>query len=115
NFAREYGYTAKANPCAGVRGIPERGRDVYVHDDEYQRVWEAAEAPLRDAMDLAYLTGQRPADVLAMDERDLRDGAIEIAQGKTGAKLRIEVAGDLAAALDRIAARKRGYVVRATR
>lgn len=115
NFAREYGYTAKANPCAGVRGVPERGRDVYVHDDEYRSVWDAAEPPLRDAMDLAYLTGQRPADVLAMDERDLRDGAIEIAQGKTGAKLRIEVAGDLAAALDRIAARKRGYVVRATR
>lgn len=114
NWAREQGYTALANPCAGVRGAPEQGRDVYVHDDQYRRVWDAAEPPLRDAMDLAYLTGQRPADVLRMDERDIRDGAIEIAQGKTRAKLRIEVTGELAAVLGRISARKRGYVVRAT-
>ena len=43
-------------------------------------------------MDLAYLTGQRVADVLKMDERDLRDGLLHVAQGKTGAKRRIEIA-----------------------
>lgn len=115
NWAREQGYTALANPCAGVKGSPERGRDVYVHDDEYQALWQAADVPLRDAMDLAYLTGQRPADVLKLDERNLRGGTLELAQGKTGTKLRIEITGDLEALLARIADRKRGYTVRATR
>lgn len=115
NFARDAGYTALANPCAGIRGTPERGRSVYVHDEDYQALWTAADEPLRDAMDLAYLTGQRPADVLRMDTRDVRGGALEVTQAKTGAKLRIEVAGALAAVLERIAARKRGLVVHATR
>lgn len=115
NFARDRGYTALANPCAGIKGTPERGRAVYVHDDEYRAVWEVADVPLRDAMDIAYLTGQRPADVLHMDERDVRSGALEIVQAKTGAKLRIEIAGELESVLARIAERKRAMVVRSTR
>jgi len=31
---------------------------VYISDPIYQAVWAVADAPLRDAMDLAYLTGQ---------------------------------------------------------
>jgi len=60
-------------PCAGVKGFTERGRDVYVEDDTYRAVWDAADWPTRDAMDLAYLTGQRPADVLKMQITDIRD------------------------------------------
>jgi len=44
---------------------------------------------LRDAMDLAYLTGQRPADVLKMRFSDVRNGALLVKQGKTNKKLRI--------------------------
>ena len=65
-------------------------------------VWDAADWPTRDAMDLAYLTGQRPADVLKLMLTDIRDGALWITQGKTGKKLRILVAGELAAVLARI-------------
>ncbi|WGZ31667.1 hypothetical protein [Xylella fastidiosa] len=32
-------------------------------------------------------TGQRPGDVLAMDERHMVDGALEVCQAKTGAKV----------------------------
>jgi integrase len=32
--------------------------------------------PLRDAMDLAYLTGQRPADALLMTEHDIDEGCL---------------------------------------
>ena len=64
NKAREWGYTAAPNPCAGVKGFTERGRDAYIEDVTYKAVWDAADWPTRDAMDLAYLTGQRPADVL---------------------------------------------------
>lgn len=67
---------------------------------------EAAEVPLRDAMDLAYLTGQRPADVLKLTRADIKDGAVWIQQNKTGTKLRIAIEGELAILLDRIGARK---------
>ncbi len=58
-------------------------------------------------MDLALLTGQRPADVLKMKREDIRDGALFVAQNKIGAKRAIEVVGELAQVLERIAARQR--------
>lgn len=115
NWARGEGYTALANPCAGIKGNKETGRDVYVEDDVFAAVWKLASGPLRDAMDLAYLAGQRVADTLRMDQRDMRDGFLHIKQGKTGAKRRIEITGDLAQVLERIAERKAGYKVHATR
>ncbi|MFC4526359.1 tyrosine-type recombinase/integrase [Dyella halodurans] len=115
NWAREKGYTALPNPCAGVKGFKETGRDVYIEDVDYQAVWDFASAPLRDAMDLAYLTAQRVSDTLAMDVRDIRGGFLHVRQSKTGAKRRIEIVGELAALLDRIADRKGGYKVHATR
>lgn len=115
NWCRDQGYTALANPCAGIKGNREAGRSVYVEDDAYRAVWEAADVPLRDALDLAYLTGQRPADVRRMDERDIREGFLHLRQGKTGMPLRLAVEGELAAVLARIAARKAALVVRSTR
>jgi integrase len=106
NFARSKGLTNKANPCAGIKGHTESGRDVYVEDDVYNAVHEAAEQPLRDAMDLAYLTGQRPADVLKLTRADIKDGAVSVQQNKTGAKLRITIEGELAELIERIGARK---------
>ncbi len=107
NKAREWGYTDAPNPCQGVKGFTEAGRDRYVTDAEFQAVREKADPTLRDAMDLALLTGQRPADVLKMKREDIRDGALFVAQNKTGAKRAIEVVGELAQVLDRIASRQR--------
>lgn len=115
NFARDRGYTALPNPCTGIKKNREEGRDVYVEDDVFRSVWRAADIALRDALDLAYLTGQRPADVYAMDERAIADGSLKVRQGKTKEKLRIAVVGELAALLDRIKARKAGLVIRSTR
>ncbi|MFP3605733.1 tyrosine-type recombinase/integrase [Paraburkholderia sp. SIMBA_053] len=115
NKAREWGATDRPNPCAGIRKHRETGRDVYIDDRLYRALWDKADVPLREAMDLAYLTGQRPSDVLKMDERHIRDGVVEIRQNKTGAQLRIEIVGELATLLARIAARKAQLKVRATR
>lgn len=115
NWAREQGYTALPNPCSGVKGYRENGRDVYVEDTAFKAVWDCADEPLRDALDLAYLTGQRPADTLRMAATDVREGALHVRQGKTGKNLRIEVIGELAIVLDRIAARKRDLRVHALR
>ena len=90
------------------------GRDVYVEDDLFARLDGHADEPVRDAMDLAYLAGQRPQDTLNYDERDVRDGFLMIDQGKTGKKLRMEVTGELKAVIDRIKARKATYKVVST-
>lgn len=106
NFARDKGITNKTNPAAGIKGNPESGRDAYIEDAVYKVVWAAAEAPLQDAMDLAYLTGQRPADVLKLSPSDIQDGELTVVQNKTGKRLRIAVEGELATVIDRIKARK---------
>lgn len=114
NKARAIGLTAAANPCLGVEKNSETGRDVYIEDDLYARLYEHADDPTRDAMDLAYLAGQRPQDTLNYDERDIRDGFLFIGQGKTKKKLRMEVTGELKAVIDRIRARKSSYKVVST-
>jgi integrase len=111
NHARGKGLTKAANPCAGIKKNTESGRTVYVEDDLYARVYAVADQPTKDAMDLAYLAGQRPQDTLNYDERDIRDGYLLIDQGKTKKKLRMEVTGELKAVIDRIRARKAAYKV----
>lgn len=106
NFARGAGLTNLANPCAGIKGYREEGRDVYVDDEILAAVYEAAGQGLRDALDLAYLTGQRPADTLKFSRAHIKDGALEIQQDKTKRRLRIEVVGEFAAVLNRIASRR---------
>lgn len=105
NKAREWGYTAAQNPCQGVKGFKETGRTRYVTDAEFDRVKAHAHYTVADAMDLALLTGQRPADVLKIKRVDIRDGALWVVQNKTGARLGIEVTGELAAVIDRISQR----------
>lgn len=115
NYAREIGLTAAPNPTLGVRKTKEQGRDTYVEDNLYAAVYQEADQPLRDAMDLMYVTGQRPADTLALDERDIQDGALELRQGKTGHRLRITIEGMLDLVLKRIRARKASYRITSTR
>lgn len=107
NKAREWGYTTAPNPCQGVKGFRETGRDRYVTDEEFQKVKGLAHFTVADAMDLALLTGQRPADVLKIKLTDIRDGALWIVQNKTGARLGIEITGELSAVIDRITSRPR--------
>lgn len=114
NFARDKGYTALANPCTGIKGVTEQAREVYVYDEDLASVWEVADEPLRDVLDLAYLCGQRPGDTLSMDLRQIRDGILTVRQQKTGNLVPIAVEGELEAVLKRIAARKAGYKVHAT-
>ena len=111
NWARDQGYTALANPCAGIRAEQSRGRDVYVEDDEFRAIWEHASQPLRDAMDLGYLTGQRPSDMLGLSENDIREDELHFCQGKTGVKLRMSITGELAALIERIRTRKQSHTV----
>ena len=107
NKAREWGFTALQNPCQGVRGFKESGRSRYVTDAEFDQVKAQAHFTVADAMDLALLTGQRPADVLKLKRTDIRDGALCVTQNETGARLEIEIIGELAAVIARIIERPR--------
>lgn len=107
NSARAEGLTDLPNPCAGIKSFREFGRETYVYDETFQAVWRKADIPTREAMDLTYLTGGRPADLLKIDEMHLRDGDIEVRQNKTGQKLRIAIKGELALLIERIRTRKR--------
>ncbi|MNJ36371.1 Phage integrase family protein [compost metagenome] len=94
NMAREWGITEKENPAAGVRKNKERPRDFYAGPEVWNVVYGCAVPELREAMDLAYLTGQRPADVLSMRAADCIEGYLQVSQGKTAKKLRIELNTD---------------------
>lgn len=113
NMAREWGYTAKDNPARGIRKSKEQPRDFYADKAVWDAVYAKASEELKDAMDLNYLAGQRPADVLKMMETDIRDGALEVKQNKTKKRLRILLDNDdgtrteLGQLIDRIRARPR--------
>src|SRR5471030_2026377 len=81
NMAREWGYTKRENPCRGVRKNKETPRDFYADKAVWDAVRNVGCEELQDAMDLNYLTGQRPADVLKMRDSDLKDGALQVRQG----------------------------------
>lgn len=90
-IAREWGLTDKANPCFGVRRNKEKPRDFYAGEIVWNAVYSEATQELKDAMDLAYLTGQRPADVLKIAVTDLNGGFLLIGQGKTEKRLRLRL------------------------
>jgi integrase len=107
NWARARGFMAAANPVTGTTRQMKikEGRDIYVTDEMLTIVYACASPVIQDAIDLAYLTGQRPADVLKMRWDQVKDGSIWIEQGKTKARLQIGVVGELAALIERIKAR----------
>jgi len=106
NYAREKGLTNRENPCRGIKGYKELGRDIYIDDGVLDAVYDCAEIPLKDALNLAYLTGQRPADVLKLSRTDIKDGELWITQNKVGAKLRISIKGELEQAIKQLSNRK---------
>ena len=99
----------------GVKGFKEVGRSRYITDAEFDQVKAHAHFTVIDAMDLALLTGQRPADVLKLKRTDIRDRALWVVQNKTGARLGIEIVGELAQVIARINERTRraisGYLI----
>ncbi|RRW94261.1 tyrosine-type recombinase/integrase [Pandoraea apista] len=105
NQARLWGLMTQANPCAGVRGRKETGRkSVLVSDELYDKVYAKADQPLRNAMDLADLTSQRPGDLLSVRRTDIANGHLRFVQAKTGSIVLIEVSGQLKTLIDKLLA-----------
>lgn len=95
------------NPCTGVERNDEEPRDRYVQDWEFAAVYQRASAHLQIIMDLAYITGQRQADILAIRLSDLTDEGILFKQAKTKMKLCVEWSPALEAVVERAKAQKK--------
>jgi integrase len=78
-----------SNPVTPIPRFKEKKRDRYLTDDEYKAIWQAGSPALRAIMDIAYATGQRIGDVLAIKMTDISKHGIAFTQGKTGKKLRV--------------------------
>ena len=77
------------NPVIGVKKFPETRRRHYVTPEAYAAALERAQPPIRVAMELAYTTGLRQADVLGL-----------MKQSKTGREVLKEITPRVQAALD---------------
>jgi integrase len=113
-FAIARGLFDGPNPCAGLRVGVKAKRDRYVTDAELAHAIELADQALAGFLELCYLTGQRPGDVVRMRRTDAQDGALLVRQAKTGAKVRIALVGPLQALYERLTAQPIGsmYLVR---
>lgn len=109
NKARGWGYTDLPNPCEGVESHTLKKRQVYITDEVFNAVHKAGTPSLQDALDLAYLTGQRPGDALNMSEHDIIDGYLIVTQFKTKQPLRIAIQGELEVLIKRIRQRKESH------
>lgn len=108
--ARDY---CASNPVAAIKTKRLPGRKaVYITDDMLEAVYRHASPALRDAIDLAYYLGQRPADVLKLTEADIRGGAFDFSQNKTGKPMLIEAGGELDALIKRMNERKSKFPIR---
>lgn len=111
NWAMERDF-CQFNPAGAVKTKRLPGRKhVYIHDDMYDAVYEHAPQDLRDAMDLAYYIGQRPADLLSMTLVKIRDDVLEYRQNKTATPQRIALVGGLKEVIERIQARNAAHQV----
>lgn len=63
--------------------------------EQFLAVREHASVWLRNAMDLALLTGQRREDIVTMKFADWKDGRLHVAQGKSGGKTRLALDGGI--------------------
>lgn len=108
-YAIRRGYTKAENPTRAWTGTTSK-RKYAMRDDVYAAIYAYADQTMRDAMDLAYLTGQRPSDVRKMTRADVVSGYLLVDQQKTGERVRIEVVGELAALLDRFSRRTVGTI-----
>lgn len=63
--------------------------------EQFVAIRDAGPVWLRNAMNIALVTGQRREDILSMKFSDWHDGRLHVAQGKSGGKTRLALDGDI--------------------
>ncbi len=98
----------KGNVCLQVARNPEKPRERYISDSEYNQVLDVAGAPVRALMECMQRTLQRPSDILRWTKHNIIEEKgqrmLTFKQSKTGAMMKIVIGPKLQAAFDEMAA-----------
>ena len=89
-----------SNPCIGIKRHAEKKRDRYLTDDELTAIRHQSTPNLRAIIDIAYLTGQRIGDILAIRLSDVTDEGIQFRQQKTKQRLLVSMTPELKTAIE---------------
>ncbi len=106
SYAMRWGQIDR-NPCIGVAKHPEKGRDRYISDQEFEGVKKLASDLIVIVMDFAYITAMRKGDILKLRLDQINDEGIWIKQSKTGTKQLYEWTDGLVNVVSRAKALKR--------
>jgi integrase len=99
SFAINSGFFKGANPAIGMHyRNPEKARKRYVTDGELAALELAAHGRMKQLIRIAYLTGMRQGDVLALRLTDATESGISYTQTKTGKRIDVEWSDELRAA-----------------
>lgn len=93
NYAIDKGYCT-FNPAEKVKKNKESKREYYATDEVFYCVLKHADSMIKDAMLVAYLTGQRPADIRQIRLNDITETHLFVGQNKTNKKLRIKLTNE---------------------
>ena len=89
----------EADPTRDIEQFKTEGRDRLITDAEWKAIHAQASPTMQCMMDIAYITGQRRGDVLAIKYSDISDAGIYVKQQKTKARRLIQMTPDLAKAI----------------
>ena len=105
-----------ANPVANMKKNKLQGHEKW-NPEEVRKLISEADERISIAVALAWYTGQREGDILAMRMGDYTDGYIALTQSKTKTEMKIKVHPDLEAILSAIAPKRshEDYIVSGTK
>ena len=101
NEAVRWGWI-ETNPLRHMRKNDEERRRRYLTDEELQRLIDAADFQMARLIRIAYLTALRKSDIVAIQWKDLRDGALYVVQQKTKTPVAFSLDGELGNLFDEL-------------
>lgn len=110
SWAMRFGWIGK-NPCHGVRRNRERPSRRYVTTADLQSALDRASEPLADLLAVAYLTGFRQTDLLAMQKTAVTAKGLRLRQSKDGKPVMMEWTPILKDIVERSVGRSKGLYV----
>jgi integrase len=93
--AVSFWYILDSNVLRDVKRPKRPPRDRLIEDHEFEAVRSSAPLRVQLMMDLALRLGQRQGDLLDLKWSALKDGYVNLQQGKTGKRLAIEITPEL--------------------
>lgn len=85
----------ESNPLRHMRKHKEEERRRYLSDEELQLLIDAADFQMSRLIRIAYLTALRKSDIVKIQWKDLRDGALYVIQQKTKTPVAFSLDGEL--------------------